>query len=112
MTRLRFTVELDQIDDLQPGDMIRLAMGMANDLQRMGHHTASVQPDYRWEWTFDPDDPCALCVQWVGSDDDPEQQRPIMPSGPVYRVCRTTHPRCRQEVEDMVAAQRLEGRDG
>lgn len=56
-------------------------------------------------WTDDPEDPCALCVQWETERDDDYKADmiPYMPSGPVDRVYNRWHPECEQSVTDMQA---------
>ena len=81
-----------------------------------------------WVETDDPGDPCAYCVQWFtpeqfanlpitnkpnseltdedfGDDglvwwDSPERMAPYMPDGPVSRLYRGVHDRCRQMLAD------------
>ena len=47
-------------------------------------------------WTDNPEDPCSLCVIWVGEEF--EDMIPHMPSGPVNRVYRGQHKECMDAV--------------
>ena len=62
-----------------------------------------------FEWTDDPEDPCALCVGWEepedwDADEDPygDELVPVGVDGPAPRVCRMTHPACDQAVLDYI----------
>lgn len=60
-----------------------------------------------WQWTEDPDAPCALCVVWIEPPGwegvDMEELIPTAPDGPADLVFARFHDECQAQLDAFYA---------